>query len=133
MSWFTKKSTLVAATTLAFAAILGGSLGLAAAGSKNSLVAGQNVIGGPLKGDVSPAKYVSCLGTSWTALYLWDSRPAAEGGQRWQHYIRGVPDYVNSAAAGGATNIPRLSGVYLFMSAAVAAPYLPDSNAETCP
>ncbi|KAA0237751.1 MAG: hypothetical protein DYG91_10000 [Chloroflexi bacterium CFX7] len=129
-----RKGTIVAATTLAFAAILGGSLGLATAGTRSSgLVAGQNVIGGPIKGDVAPAKFVSCLGNSWTALYIWDNRSAEQGGQRWQHYLKGVPDYVNSSATGGITVVPRLAGVYLFMSAAMSSPFLPDSNADTCP
>ncbi len=128
-----RKGTIVAASTLAFAAILGGSLGLATAGTRSSLVAGQNVIGGPLKGDVAPAKFVSCLGNSWTALYTWDNRSAEQGGQRWQHYLKGVPDYVNSSAAGGITVVPRLAGVYLFMSSTLSSPFLPDSNADTCP
>lgn len=133
MSWFTKKSTLVATSTLALAAILGGSLGLAAAGTRSPLSAGLNVIGGPLKGDVAPAKYVSCLGTSWSAVYIWDNRSEAEGGQRWQHYLRGVPDYVNGQSVGGIATVPRLSGVALIMTSAVASPFIPDQNSETCP
>jgi len=133
MSWMMRKSTLIAASTLAFAAILGGSLGLAAAGTRDTLRTGQNVIGGPLKGDVAPAKFVSCLGTSWSAVYIWDNHSADEGGQRWQHYLRGVPDYVNGQSVGGIAAVPRLAGVYIFMTADVASPFIPDQNSDTCP
>ena len=133
MSWMTRQSTVVAATTLAFAAILGGSLGFAAAGTRDTLRTGQNVIGGPLKGDVAPAKFVSCLGTSWSAVYIWDNRPMDQGGQRWQHYLRGVPDYVNGQSVGGIAAVPRLAGVYIFMTADVASPFIPDQNSDTCP
>ena len=134
MALLMKKSTLIVASTLAFAAILGGSLGLATAGTRNDpLRTGQNVIGGPLKGDVLPAKFVSCLGSSWSAVYIWDSHSAAEGGQRWQHYLRGVPDYVNGQSVGGIATVPRFAGVYIFMTADVASPFLPDQNSESCP
>ncbi len=134
MSWITKKGTLVAASTLAFAAILGGSLGLAVAGTRSDpLRIGQNVVGGPLKGDVAPAKFVSCLGSSWSAVYIWDSRSADQGGQRWQHYLRGVPDYVNGQSVGGIAAVPRLAGVYIFMTSDVASPFLPDQNSDSCP
>ncbi len=134
MSWITRKSTLVAASTLAFAAILGGSLGLAAAGTRSDpLLVGQNVVGGPLKGDVAPAKFVSCLGSSWSAVYVWDNRPEGQGGQRWQHYLRAVPDYVNGQSVGGIVSVPRFSGVYVFMTSQVTSPFLPDQNSDSCP
>ncbi len=127
MSWIHRKSTLVVASSLAFAAILGGSLGLAAARQRDPLSQGFNLVGGPLNGDVAPATFASCLGTSWNSIYTWDANA-----QQWHHYIRSAPAYVNSPSVGGIQVIPRLSGVVLIMDQPVSAPNLLDSNSDTC-
>jgi len=126
------KVALVAGTTLAFAALLGGSLGIAAAGTRNTTLAvGFNLIGGPLQADVAPDKFLSCLNeASWTSLYRWDAP-----NQKWEHFFnesKGVPAYVNGANVGGITSIPRASGLALFMSAQVQNPQLIDSPNEAC-
>lgn len=118
---------------LGIAAILGGSLGVATAGTKQSLSAGLNpAVGGPLSASVSPDKWVSCLpSSSWRALYLWDGSE-----QAWSHFFnttKGIPDYVNDADVGGISSIPRLAGLAMFMDAAVNNPFMPDSATQSCP
>ena len=115
------------------AALLGGALGVATAGTKPTLFAGTNpAVGGPLGGNISPAKWVSCLpSSSWSALYLWDGTH-----QRWGHYFntaRGVPDYVNDKDVGGIGTIPKFSGLAMFMDEQLTSPFMPDSNGEACP
>jgi hypothetical protein len=123
------KAAAFLAATLGVAAILGGSLGVVAAGVRQPLTAGFNLVGGPLGGDVTPQQYIACLPTnSWNSVYIWEGAT-----QSWKHYLNGVPAYVNTAAANGITNIQRGAGVVLIMNTAVQNPVLKDSNAETCP
>ncbi|MFN0096162.1 MAG: hypothetical protein ACKVVT_15480 [Dehalococcoidia bacterium] len=131
MRTFRTKATALVAASLGVAAILGGSLGVVAAGVRQPLSAGFNLAGGPLNGDVSPAEYIACLPTSsWNSVYIWDG-PS----QTWRHYFNtasGVPAYVNQSTAGGIATIPRGAGVVLLMNSSVASPRLKDSNAESC-
>jgi hypothetical protein len=125
---FKHKMFAVAAATLASAAVLGGSLGLVAAGTKPPLAAGFNLAGGPLGGDVPPADFVACLPAgSWSAVYVWDGPT-----QEWQHYFTGVPAYVNAPTNNGIATIKRFSGVVLIMNNAVASPRLKDTASEAC-
>lgn len=126
-------ATVVA--TLVAAALLGGSLGIAAAGQHSSpLVAGVNpTVGGPLFGSVTPGKFMSCLPDgSWSSLYWWDAT-----NQTWRHYLNtdgtGVPDYVNDSATGGLTIIPRFDGVAVLMNDRVDQPFFPDRQTDLCP
>jgi len=115
------------------AALLGGTLGAATAGQKPQLYQGSNpAVGGPFGGNVTPAKWVSCLpDSSWRAIYLWDGT-----NQAWGHHFnttKGIPDYVNDTDVGGISQIPRLSGLAMYMDEAVLSPFMPDSSAESCP
>jgi hypothetical protein len=127
-----KRTIAVITAAVGLAAILGGSLGLVAAGTRSPLSAGFNITGGPLGADVQPAEFVACLpASSWNAIYIWDAQA-----QTWKHHFNtngtGVPQYVNQTAVGGILVIPRLSGVILLMNQSVAAPRLKDTNAEAC-
>ena len=139
MSWITRKSFgLVLASTLALAAILGGSLGIAVA-KHSSTVTGVCAGGAPgcnvnfvgALGDVSPAQFTKCLvAGTWEAIYIWDGP-----NQEWRHYFNAsVPAYVNQAAAGGITNIPRFAGVVLIMKLGQPAQSvtLLDANSDSC-
>ena len=125
------------AASLVVAALLGGSLGLAVAGTpRQPLAAGVNpTVGGPLHGSVTPAKFMSCLpAAAWSSLYWWDAT-----NQTWRHYFNtvgtGVPTYVNDESVGGITLIPRFAGVALIMNqpVAVAAAFFPDRQTDLCP
>jgi hypothetical protein len=126
-----KKAMIVAGATLGFAALLGGSLGFAAAGTRQNLGVGFNLVGGPLQANVAPDKFLSCLPEqSWTGLYIWDG-----ANQKWLHFFnaaKGVPAYVNGANVGGITIVPRASGAALIMAQAVSNPQLVDSPNEAC-
>lgn len=141
MSWIKQKSFgMVLAGTLGFAAVLGGSLGIAVA-KHSSTVTGTcaggapgcniNFVGAIGSADVSPANFTKCLPAgSWEAIYIWDG-PS----QEWQHYFNpAVPAYVNSPAAGGISAIPRFSGVVLIMKLGQPSQQvtLLDANSETC-
>ena len=128
MSWMRQRSFALVAGSLGLAALLGGSLGFAAAGNKPALGAGYNLTGGPLNGDVQPDAFLGCLpASSWTALYIWDAQA-----QTWKHYLANVPAYVNASNVGGISIVPRFSGVVLIMTTAVASPKLRDSASEAC-
>lgn len=122
----------VAVAALALAAVLGGSLGVAFA-ARQPLRAGVNpTVGGPLTGDVTPEKFMSCLPAgSWAALYVWDA-----ANQSWRHYFNtngtGVPSYVNNAGVGGLTAVPKWTGVAIVMNQAVQAPSFPNSQSGPC-
>ena len=132
MGMFKSRTLAFVAGSVTVAAILGGSLGIVAAGQRPSLGVGFNLVGGPLQSAVAPDKYVGCLpSTSWDAVYLWDG-----ANQRWEHYFNkanGTPEYVNSTSAGGINQIPRLAGVVLIMKTAVTNPTIPDKPGDTCP
>jgi hypothetical protein len=128
MSWYKRKSFAVIASTLAAAAILGGSLGVVAAGSKPPLAAGFNLAGGPLGADVPPADFVGCLPQgSWSAIYVWDGP-----NQEWEHFFANVPAYVNDPASNGVATIKRFAGVVLIMNQGVSSPRLRDTPNEAC-
>lgn len=109
----------LAVAIFGIAALLGGSLGMATAASRQ-LDPGFNLISGPLSGDVEPETFVSCLPpTSWASLYVWDS---AE--QEWSHYFNtstadNIPGFVNDPTVGGIDELPRLSGVVIYISQAI--------------
>lgn len=141
MSWISRKSFgLVLAVSLGFAAIVGGSLGVAVA-KHSSTVTGQcsggtagcniNFVGAIGSGDVSPASFTKCLPAgSWEAIYIWNGPT-----QEWEHYFNpSVPAYVNAPGAGGITTIPRFSGVVLIMKLGQPSQNvtLLDSNSESC-
>ena len=132
MNGFKMKMLALVITTFAIAAVLGGSLGVATAGFKPSLGTGFNLVGGPLGGDVTPEKWVSCIpASSWRAIYIWDGQ-----NQTWGHYFnttKGVPSYVNDPKVGGIQTIKRFSGIVMIMDSAVSNPYLPDSASDACP
>ena len=126
-------ATVVA--TLLGAALLGGSLGIAAAGQRTSaLVSGVNpTVGGPLFGSVTPEKFMSCLPEdSWASLYWWDAT-----NQTWRHFFNtdgtGVPGYVNDSDVGGLTLIPRFDGLAVIMNDRVDNPFFPDRQTDLCP
>jgi len=126
-----KKYLAVIVASLAVVAALGSSLGLVAAGTRQSVSTGFNLVGGPLQADMPPAQFVACLpASSWTAVYIWDAQS-----QTWKHHFNtgsGTPAYVNDTALGGISVIPRLSGVVLMMAQAVTSPRLKDSPNEAC-
>ena len=123
-----RKALLLVVSSFALAAVMGGSLGLAFAGQRGALSSGFNLVGGPLSDSVTPQKFVSCLGTSWDAVYIWDGSH-----QQWQHYFRAAPAYVNGTNVGGISAIPQFAGVVVIMNQAVSNPFLPDSSSEACP
>lgn len=132
MKIFKSRMFAFVVSSLALAAVMGGSLGIVAAGSRQPLGVGFNLVGGPLQDSVTPDKFVGCLPTTaWDAVYVWDG-----ANQTWKHYFNkanGTPEYVNSTSAGGISSIPRLSGVVLIMKAAVSSPFIPDRSSEACP
>lgn len=130
MSWMKPRTFAVLAACLTTAALLGSSLGIAVAGTRQSLSAGFNLVGGPLQADVPPDQFVGCIpSASWSAIYVWDG-----AAQSWQHYFNPttVPSYVNSSGVGGISSIRKFAGVVLLMNQAVASPKLKDSSSETC-
>jgi hypothetical protein len=133
MKWIRRKSFAVVAASLGLAAVMGGSLGVVAAGVRNTtLNTGFNLVGGPLGGPVAPDQFVACIpASSWSGMYIWDGAT-----QTWQHYFNTadgtVPGYVNTSGAGGIVNIPQLSGVVIIMKTQVSNPRLKDSNNESC-
>ncbi len=130
MGWIRRRSFALVVATLGVAAVLGGSLGIVAAGTKQPLKAGFNLAGGPLNGDVPPDAFVGCLPAgSWNALYIWNG-----GNQSWQHFFNpsSVPGYVNGVNAGGIDKVPRYAGVVIIMQSDVASPQLRDTPNETC-
>lgn len=130
MSWIKRRTIGVMAAGLGIAAIFGGTLGVAFAGTAN-LTTGFNLVGGPTAADVQAKDWVSCLpATSWSSVYIWDAPT-----QAWMHYFNttaGVPAYVNQQASGGIGSIPRYSGVVVIMNTAVASAKLPDSPSQAC-
>ncbi len=56
-----KKYLAVIVASLAVVAALGSSLGLVAAGTRQSVSTGFNLVGGPLQADMPPAQFVACL------------------------------------------------------------------------
>ena len=125
-----KRTLAMTLAVVGLVAALGSSLGLVAAGTRQDLVAGFNLVGGPLQADVAPGTFVSCLpAASWKAIYIWDAQT-----QTWRHHfnLNSVPAYVNESSVGGITIIPRLAGVILMMGQAVDNPQLKDSPAEAC-
>ncbi len=131
MQTHTRKLVALFAGAFAFAALLGGSLGIAAAITPGPLPSGPAYIGGPRE-TMEPEKFVSCLpAQSWNSIYVWDA-----AGQQWKHYInpaKGVPDYVNDPDVGGIDFIPKLSGLAILIDTPIPAPYFPDTNGSTCP
>jgi hypothetical protein len=120
---------------LMFAAVLGGSLGLMAAHASRQVNLVQGVqYYGPRNAAVTPAKFVSCLGTDWAAVYFYDT-----ANKRWLHFfpVGGgagqVPEWVNSPEAGGFALIPHGSAVALVMKVAKANATLPDRPEDVCP
>lgn len=114
MSWIRSRYTALVVASLGLAAMLGGSLGMVVAAPRSvSVYEGQNLIGGPLQ-SMPPKTFTSCLpGDKWDALYIWDSRKADEGGQKWLHYVNGVPEVVNSPQVNGIENLPVGAGIVL--------------------
>ena len=140
MSWMNRTMLGLVAGTIGLAALLGASLGVAVAKHSNTVggvctngSAGCNIhyVGAIKASGVSPAKFTECLPAgTWEAIYTWDG-PA----QEWRHFFNpSVPDFVNSANAGGITNIPGFAGVVLIMKSGTpnqSVTFL-DANNETC-
>lgn len=114
MSWIRSRYTALVVASLGLAAMLGGSLGMVAAATRSvSIYEGQNLVGGPLQ-PMSPETFTECLPTAkWDAIYIWDSRKADDGGQKWLHYVNNVPDVVNSTQVNGIENLPVGAGIVL--------------------
>lgn len=132
MSSMRKRFIVLVTVALTVVAVLGSSLGVVMAGTRQPLSVGFNLAGGPLNADIQPADYVGCLPAgSWTALYIWDAE-----NQTWKHYFNlnggALPAYINGSNVGGIGTIPRLSGVVLIMAQAVPAPRLKDQASESC-
>ena len=125
-----RKVIALIAAVFGCAAILGGSLGIAVAGTRENLPTGAAYIGGPRE-NMAPAKFAGCLPVaSWNSIYVWDAAK-----QQWLHYINPtkVPAYVNDAKVGGIVTIPRLAGLAILIDTAIVAPFFPDTNAQACP
>jgi hypothetical protein len=131
----------VAVGSLVLAGVIGASLGVVfAAQTRPTLVEGVNpTVGGPLNGDVTPEKFMSCLPPgSWSSIYLWD--PAAQG---WLHYFNtdgtDAPVYINDPDLGGIDIILGAgssgggSGLSVIMNETVQDPFLPGSQTDICP
>ncbi len=129
----THKMFAITAGMLLLAAVLGGSLGVAAGKGRNDgLVAGQNYIGPVGNQSVAPGTWLACLPVqSWSAVYSWD-----RNAQQWKHYFntsKGVPAYVNLPEVGGITLLVPPEGVALIMDVAVPNPWFKDTPSEACP
>lgn len=131
MSELRRRAMALTAAAVGTAALLGGSLGMAFAGSRSGLSTGVNYIGGP-RVNMSPAQFVSCLPpASWSAIYAWDGAT-----QTWQHYYnttKGIPAYVNRPEVGGIETLRGARAVAIIMDQAVASPYFIDNTGESCP
>lgn len=131
MGFLKNRALGLAVTTVGLAAVLGGSLGVAMAGTR-SLTDGFNLVGGPVSSNVSAEDWVSCLPSqSWDAVYIWQAET-----QEWKHYFNpaknNTPGYVNNITAGGIGTIPRGSGVVMIMSQTVANATVPDGPGQAC-
>ena len=129
MSLIKRPMLALTVTMLGLAAVLGGSLGLAAAHTSN-LSAGFNLVGGPLAADTEPDDFMSCLpSNSWTSIYIWDA-----ANQKWQHFFNpaNTPGYINSPQAGGIQTIKRLAGVVVLTNQAVSNANFKDSPSSSC-
>lgn len=102
MSWMRRKSFALVAASLGVAAMLGGTLGIAMAGTTN-LGSGFQLVGGPTLGDVPPDKWISCVtpNTAWTAVYIWDAP-----NQQWKHFFNTNNGAPASATPANASAIP---------------------------
>ena len=108
MRWIRSKYFAVLAASVGVAALMGGSLGVVAAGVRSQpLAEGFNLAGGPLEANTPPDDFLSCLPDgSWSALYTWDG-----SAQKWLHYFDNVPGYVNQPELGGIEVVKRFEGV----------------------
>jgi hypothetical protein len=136
MSLFRSPTLALAVAIIGVAALLGGSLGLATAGTRGPLYPGANFVAGPFSGDVSPDKFVECLTpTHWKAIYIWEGDQ-----QSWRHYFNtagnGVPSFVNQPDVGGMEVVPQFSGLVLLMHPDTPPGYegfFPEHADEDCP
>ena len=131
MGFLKNRALGLAVTTVGLAAVLGGSLGVAMAGTR-SLSDGFNLVGGPTGSSVTAEEWVSCLPSqSWDAVYIWQAET-----QEWKHYFNpgknNTPNYVNSVNAGGIGSIPRGAGVVMIMSQTVSSAQVPDAPTQAC-
>lgn len=131
MGFLKNRALGLSVTTVGLAAVLGGSLGVAMAGTR-SLSQGFNLVGGPISGSVTATQWVSCLpAQSWDAVYIWQAET-----QEWKHYFNpaknNTPNYVNNINAGGIGSIPQGSGVVMIMSQAVPNAQVLDRPGESC-
>jgi hypothetical protein len=129
---FVQNKRLLAITGSAFgvAALLGASLGLAAAGDKGTLTTGPQYIGGPFA-DMAPEKFTSCLPEdNWSSIYIWDAQE-----QQWQHWVNPAKheEYINDPSVGGIETIPRFAGVAILIDSTITNAFFPDTNAQNCP
>lgn len=131
MSWIKHKTFALLAACVGMAAVLGGSLGFAAAAHTTNLSTGFNLVGGPLSQDTAPDQFVACLPAgSWNSIYIWDGQ-----NQEWQHYFNtstGVPSYVNALSVGGISTIRKFAGVVLLMNTSVSNAKLKDAPGDSC-
>lgn len=131
MGFLKNRALGLAVSTVGLAAVLGGSLGVAMAGTR-SLTEGFNLVGGPISSNVSAEEWVSCLPEqSWDAVYIWQAET-----QEWKHYFNpdknNTPNYVNSTNAGGIGSIPRGTGVVMIMSQTVTDAQVADAPGQAC-
>lgn len=135
MRWIRSKSFAVIAATLTAAALFGGTLGMAFAVPRQvPLYQGMNLVGHVSSTPIAPAAFAACLpADAWSGIYLWDNRPADQGGQRWTHYFSGVPAYVNAEAANGITTIPAFAGVVVLATRDVPNAVFKGNANDSCP
>jgi len=129
MSFIKRPMFAITVGMLGLAAVLGGSLGLAAAHTQ-SLANGFNLVGGPLAADTEPDDFMACIpANSWSSIYIWDA-----ANQKWQHFFNpsNTPDYINAPEAGGIVTIKRLAGVVVLTTQAVDGAVFKDSPSSTC-
>jgi|GEM_PF-2707698 len=134
MSLIRNKALAVVIATFGLAAVLGGSLGMVAAQTRQptELTEGMNLISSPRR-SISVEDFMACVDKDgWIGLYRWDSRSEQEGGQRWLHYLNGVPAYVNDPRVNGMHEIPPYEGLVLITTRAFNT-YFKQSPTDTCP
>lgn len=134
MNLIRSKAFAVIAATFGLAAVLGGSLGMVAAQTREptKISEGMNLIGGPRR-SIATEEFMACVDDSgWIGIYRWDNRSVEDGGQRWLHFLNGVPAYVNDPRVNGMQEIPAGAGLVLLASKDFQA-YFKHSPTETCP
>lgn len=88
---------------------------------------------GPVNGSVSAAEFVSCLGDSWSVIWMWEADTKT---WRW-HFPEGdgpgqVPPSINDPGGNGIGTIPRGRGVAIYVTENIAGAQIPNKAGEGC-